>query len=183
MQLTVARIGRAHGLRGEVALDVRSDDPQARLTRGAVLDTDPAGAGPLVVQEVRHQQGRWFVTFAGVEDRTGAEALMGIALVVEADDEGDSESWYRHELIGLRVERVGTHELLGTVVDLEHLPAQDLLVLREPDGAVSRVPFVRQIVPVVDVPGGRVLIDPPGGLLAVDADALVISEETGQDGD
>jgi 16S rRNA processing protein RimM len=180
--LTVARIGRAHGLSGEVALEVRTDDPVGRFFPGAQFVTDPSGVGPLRILAVRQQQDRWFATFTQAGDRTGAEGLRGIELLVEADDAPtDDESWYRHELIGLRAERVGDHTLLGTVIDLEQLPAQDLLVLREPDGAVSRIPFVRQIVPVVDVAAGRVLLDPPGGLLAADADALVVDEPTPED--
>lgn len=183
MQLTVARIGRAHGLRGEVALDLRTDDPAARLAVGTALDTDPASAGPVTVQRTRTAQGRWYVTFDQITDRTAAEGLRGVLLVVEVDEadltdgeDSDDDSWYRHELVGLRAERVGDHALLGTVVDLEHPPAHDLLVLREPDGTVSRVPFVRQIVPVVDVAGGRVLLDPPGGLLGAGSDAAPGSE-------
>jgi len=166
--LTVARIGRPHGLRGEVGLELRTDDPAARLAVGAVLDTDPPAAGPLTVTATRTAQGRWYVTFDQVNDRNAAEGLRGVLLVVYADDapSTDPESWYRHELVGLRAERVGDHVLLGTVIGLEHPPAHDLLVVREPGGTVSRVPFVRQIVPVVDVDGGRVLVDPPGGLLA-----------------
>ena len=179
MLLTVARVGRAHGLRGEVALDVRTDVPDERLAAGAVLTTDPASAGPLTIQRSRVQQGRWFVVFEGVGDRTAAEALTGVALVVEADevdDEDDEDAWYPHELAGLRAE--GTDgRLLGEIVGLEHAPAHDVLVLREPDGARTLVPFVRAIVPVVDVPGGRVVLDPPGGLLASDAANLVVSDD------
>lgn len=182
MLLTVARIGRAHGLRGEVALDLRTDDPAGRLAAGAVLVTEPADRGPLTVVRTREQQGRWYVTFAGAEDRTAAEALRGVALVVDveddaASDDDDEDAWYPHELAGLRAEHVDGR-VLGEVVGLEHLPAHDALVLREPDGARTLVPFVRAIVPVVDVPGGRVVLDPPGGLLAADAANLVVSDET-----
>jgi 16S rRNA processing protein RimM len=183
MLLTVARIGRPHGLRGEVALDVRTDDPAARLTVGAVLPTEPATAGPLTVERVRVQQDRWFVTFAEAQDRTAVEALRGVSLVVEvaddaASDSGDDEdAWYPHELAGLRAEHVDGR-VLGEIRGLEHHPAHDVLVLREPDGARTLVPFVRAIVPVVDVPGGRVVLDPPGGLLAADAANLVVSDET-----
>jgi len=166
--LTVARIGRPHGLRGEVGLELRTDDPTTRLAVGMVLDTDPPSAGPLTVASTRTAQGRWYVVFDQVGDRTAAEALRGVLLVVDDGDAAstDPDSWYRHELVGLRAERVGDHVLLGTVVDLEHPPGHDLLVVREPGGTVARVPFVRQIVPVVDIDGGRVVLDPPGGLLS-----------------
>src|SRR5690606_33896654 len=118
---------------------------------GAVLRTEPADAGPLTVAGAREQQGRWFLRFAEVADRTGAEALGGVALVVDSGEEADEEdAWYPHELTGLRVEHVDGR-VLGQVVGLEHQPAQVLLVVREPDGRRSLVPFVRAIVPVVDV--------------------------------
>jgi 16S rRNA processing protein RimM len=178
MQLTVARIGRAHGLRGEVALDLRTDNPEARLAVGQVLATDPAAAGPLTVARTRDQHGRWFVTFAEVTDRTGAEALQGVELVIDPAQDEEEDAWYPHELVGLRADHVDGR-LLGTVAGLEHLPAHDVLVLvEEGSGARTLVPFVRAIVPVVDVPGGRVVLDPPGGLLASDAENLVVSEET-----
>jgi len=178
MQLTVARIGRAHGLRGEVAIDLRTDDPDRRLADGRVLATDPATAGPLTVAGTRSQHGRWFVRFVEVADRTAAEALQGVELVVDADDDAEEDAWYPHELTGLRAEHVDGR-LLGTIAGLEHLPAHDVLVLvEEGSGERTLVPFVRAIVPVVDVPGGRVVLDPPGGLLASDAENLVVSEET-----
>ncbi len=179
MLLTVARIGRAHGLRGEVALDVRTDAPDERFTVGAVLATRPAATGPLTVARARVQQGRWYVTFAGVGDRTAAEALRGVELLVETDafDAGsDEDAWYPHELAGLRVEGPDGRRL-GEVVGLRSAPAHDLLVVRETGGEETLVPFVRAIVPVVDVPGGRVVLDPPGGLLASDAAHLVVSDD------
>ena len=186
MDLVVARVGRAHGLRGEVGLEVRTDDPESRLAVGRTLATDPAGAGPLTVLSRRQHQGRWLVKFAEVADRTAAEALRGVELVVEADASDEEDAWYPHELRGLRAELTdGT--VVGEVTGLEHLPAHDALVLAEtlPGGGTARtlVPFVKAIVPVVDVGGGRVVLDPPGGLLARDAANLVVSEETqGDDG-
>lgn len=177
MQLTVARIGRAHGLRGEVALDLRTDTPEDRLAVGTVLQTVPASAGPLTVERTRVQQGRWHVAFAEVDGRDAAEALRGVELVVESDASDEEDAWYPHELAGLRAEHVDGR-VLGEIVGLEHLPAHDMLVLREPTGERTLVPFVRAIVPVVDVPGGRVVLDPPGGLLASDVENLVVSDET-----
>jgi 16S rRNA processing protein RimM len=173
MQLTVARVTRARGLRGEVALDVRTDDPGSRLAPGSVLVTEPAAAGPLTVESLQHQGGRWFATFREVGDRTAAESLRGVALVVDAADSDEDDAWYEHQLAGLRAElRDGT--VVGEVVALEEFPAHDMLVVREPGGERTLVPFVRAIVPVVDVAGGRVVLDPPGGLLARDAEALVV---------
>jgi 16S rRNA processing protein RimM len=177
MQLTVARVGRAHGLKGEVALDLRTDEPDDRFTIGARLATEPASAGPLTVTRVRVHQGRWLVTFAEAADRTAAEALRGVDLVVDVDASDEEDAWYPHELTGLRAElEDGT--VVGEVVGLEHLPAHDALVVREtglPEGEMrTLVPFVRAIVPVVDVTGGRVVLSPPGGLLARDAASAVV---------
>ena len=180
MELTVARVGKAHGLRGEVALDLRTDDPEERLAVGERLETRPADAGPLTVATVRVHQGRWLVGFEGVRDRTGAEALRGVELVVEAEASDEEDAWDPHELAGLRAERTDGR-VLGRLEGLEHLPAHDVLVLREPDGARTLVPFVRQIVPVVDVAGGRVVLDPPGGLLASDAEHLEVAAPSAGD--
>lgn len=164
MEVIVARLGRAHGLRGELRLDVRTDAPERRLAVGAVLATEPATAGPLTVTRLRLDGGVWYAAFAEVLDRTAAEALRGVALLAPAES-GEEDAWYPHELSGLRVElRDGTE--VGRVEGLEHLPAQDLLVVRERTGERTLVPFVRAIVPVVDVAGGRVVLEPPGGLLA-----------------
>ncbi|MCA5893253.1 ribosome maturation factor RimM [Isoptericola sp. NEAU-Y5] len=176
MQLVVARIGRAHGLRGEVGLDLRTDVPEERLVTGAVLRTEPPSAGPLTITGTRVHQGRWLVTFAEASDRSAAEALRGTELVTDVDVSDEEDAWYPHELAGLRAElEDGT--VVGEVVGLDHLPAHDALVVREPlaSGAVrTLVPFVRAIVPVVDVAGGRVVLTPPGGLLARDADSAVV---------
>ncbi len=170
MQLTVATIGRAHGLRGDVAVDLRTDVPETRLAVGAVLATVPADAGPLTVDRTRVQSGRWVVGFREVADRTAAEGLRGVELVVEVAPSDEDDAWYPHELVGLRAERAdGT--VVGEVVGLERLPAQDALVVREPTGQRTLVPFVQAIVPVVDVAGGRVVLDPPAGLLAADGPA------------
>lgn len=180
MELTVARVGKAHGLRGEVALDLRTDEPEERLAVGERLETRPADAGPLTVATVRVHQGRWLVGFEGVRDRTGAEALRGVELVVEVEASDEEDAWYPHELAGLRAESTDGR-MLGRVEGLEHLPAHDVLVLREPDGARTLVPFVRQIVPVVDVAGGRVVLDPPGGLLASDVERLEVAAPSAGD--
>jgi 16S rRNA processing protein RimM len=179
MELVVARIGRPQGLRGEVSVEVRTDDPSRRFVVGAELRTDPAGAGPLTLASVRDQSGRTILRFAGVEDRAAAEGLRGVLLVIDADEGTDAGSrtsgrtadeWYDHELVGLRAERVDG-QLLGTITRVDHGPAQDLLVVRPEPGAATPaagtevlVPFVAALVPDVDVAAGRVLIDPPGGL-------------------
>jgi 16S rRNA processing protein RimM len=165
MELVVARVGRPHGVRGEVSVEVRTDAPERRLVPGAVLGTDPVSAGPLTVESVRDHNGRLLLTFAEIRDRTGAEALRGVLLTAEVElDEDEPEAWHVQQLVGLRaVLDDGTD--VGEVVGLEHGSAQDLLVVREPSGHRALVPFVTAIVPVVDVSGGRIVMNPPGGLL------------------
>jgi 16S rRNA processing protein RimM len=165
VDLVVARIGRPHGLAGEVSVEVRTDAPDERLAVGASLATDPASVGPLTVSRVREQAGRLYLRFEGVSDRMAAEGLRGVLLVVEEDRSNEEDAWYPHELVGLRVERPDGTEV-GTVAAVEHPPAQDLLVVRDAAGAESRIPFVAALVPTVDVAGGRIVVDPPDGLLA-----------------
>ena len=176
MELIVATIGRAHGLRGEVTLDVRTDDPAARLTPGATFATDP-DRGPLTVAGAREHQGRWVARFEGIGDRTTAEQLRGLSLTISVADSDEADAWYSHELVGMKAQLPDGTEV-GTISGVEHGAAQDLLVLREPNGAESLIPFVHAIVPNVDKVRGVVTIDPPGGLLASDSDRLVVSEET-----
>lgn len=166
IELIVARVGAPRGLKGEVRLEVRTDDPAGRLAPGTVLGTDPADVGPLTVAASAQQSGSWYVRFVEAPDRTAVEELRGILLVAEADDSED-DAWYRHQLVGLAVEDTGGRPL-GTVSALEHYPAQDVLVITETGGQRTMVPFVEQIVPVVDVAGGRIVLDPPRGLLASD---------------
>jgi 16S rRNA processing protein RimM len=174
VRLLVARVGRAHGIRGEVSVEVRTDAPEHRFTPGAVLHvadggrrTALAAAGrptSVTVTRARQHKGRYLLSFAEVADRTAAEELRDAMLEADVDnDQDEPDAWYDHQLIGLRVvDRDGA--LLGEVVGVEHLPAQDLLVVRR--GERDRlVPFVHAIVPEVDLPAGRVLVDAPPGLL------------------
>ncbi|MGN6333905.1 MAG: ribosome maturation factor RimM [Motilibacteraceae bacterium] len=167
MQLVVGRIGRAHGIRGEVTVEVRTDDPERRLAPGAVLATDPPERGPLTVATGKVHSGRLLLRFEGVQDRNGAEALRDTLLVAEVDPEEspeDPEEFYDHQLVGLDVVTVqGEH--VGEVAEMLHLPAQDLVAVRRPDGREVLVPFVAAIVPTVDLEAQRMVIDPPPGLL------------------
>lgn len=167
VQLRVAVIGQPHGLRGEVRLNVRTDSPEQRLAVGSVLETDPAEAGPLTITKSRIYKDAWFVAFDGVTDRTAAERLRNVALVIETDEEEDreSDSWYEHELVGLEALDPDGYTL-GTVTGLEPMPAQDLLVVAEPDGRVTRVPFVKEIVTDIDLDDNCVVIDAPAGLFS-----------------
>lgn len=167
MQVIVGRIGRAHGLRGEVSVEPRTDDPDVRLGEGARLHTEPETVGPLTVSTSRWHGGRLLIRFAGVADRSAAEGLRGVRLLAEVDPDerpDDPEEFYDHQLTGLRA--VTTEEVpVGEVTEVVHLPGHDLLAVRAPDGREILVPFVAQIVPDVDLTAGRVVLDPPDGLL------------------
>ena len=176
-RLTVARLGKPHGLRGEIALELRTDIPDERLADGAVLETVPASAGPLTVEYTRTAGDRWYAAFVEIPDRSAAENARGVELVVDAEDSDEEDAWYPHELVGLRAE-LADGTVVGTVKGLEHLPAHDMLVVLETGGVRTLVPFVRAIVPTVDVAGGRVVLTPPGGLLASDAANLEVVPPT-----
>ena len=173
MQLVVGRVGRPHGLRGEVTVEVRTDDPDRRFAAGSGLATDPAARGPLTVAGSRWHSGRLLVRFAGVEDRNAAEELRDTLLAIDSDELEpleDPRVFYDHDLIGLQVV-TAAGEPVGAVSDVLH-HGQDLLVIEGTgprSGAEILVPFVAAIVPEVDVAAGRIVIDPPPGLLDPDA--------------
>lgn len=193
MLLIVGRIGRPHGIRGEVTVEVRTDEPDVRFAAGSVLLTEPAAAGGpgqaaatvpasasgppggvlvrvpdrLTVEATRWHQGRLLVLFEGIYDRNLAEVLRGTLLCVDSADvtePEDPDEYHDHQLVGLAVV-TPAGERLGEVARIEHAPASDLLVLRRPEGRTALIPFVKAIVPEVDLAGGRVVVDPPGGLL------------------
>jgi 16S rRNA processing protein RimM len=164
--VVVGRIGRPHGVRGEVTVEVRTDDPDLRFVPGAVFATDPASRGPLTVAGVHWHSGTLLLRIEGVADRTAAEDLRNTALLVAVDELpeiDDPDSFYDHQLVGLAA-RLVDGDALGEVTAVRH-EAQDLLVIRRPDGDELLVPFVSAIVPTVDVAGGFVVVDPPEGLL------------------
>ena len=165
MQLQVARIGKPHGIRGEVTVQVMTDAPEDRFVPGTELTVEPASKGPLTVISARWNKDILLLGFEEVVDRNGAEELRGAMLSVdteELDDEDDDEGWYEHELVGLQA-KVGD-DVVGTVSGLRTLTVQDLLVVDDTQGREVLVPFVEAIVPEVNVEGGYVLITPPPGL-------------------
>jgi 16S rRNA processing protein RimM len=161
---------RPHGIRGEVAVEVRTDDPGQRFAVGSVLGTDPATVGPLTVESTRWHSARLLVSFAGITDRTLAEALRGVWLTVDAAQvtaPADPDEFHDHQLVGLTV-MTTAGEQVGVVTDVRH-HGQDLLVIEPVAGSRRRgellVPFVAAIAVDVDVDSGRMVIDPPAGLL------------------
>lgn len=169
IEVLVGRIGKPHGIRGEVTVDVRTDEPERRFEPGARLDvTAPKGSAyavrALTVEKVRWHQGVLLVKFAEIPDRNAAETARGVLLHAQVDaDETpeDPDEFYDHQLIGLTAYNLEGEEI-GTVTKLLH-GAQDLLQIRTPDRRDALVPFVTQLVPEVDVAGGRVVIaDRPG---------------------
>jgi 16S rRNA processing protein RimM len=165
MKLTVARIGRAHGLKGEVTVELHTDIPEERLVAGASFDTEPAAAGPLTVIKTRTQGGRWYVVFEQLTTRELADAARGAELTIEGEKSDEEDAWFVHELVGLVVVKPDGTEV-GKVVDLQSMPAQDLLIVKQPGGERAMIPFVEEFVPRVDIEGGRVVVTPPYGLLA-----------------
>ena len=166
----VGRIGRPHGVRGEVTVEVRTDDPDQRYAPGAVLLTDPAARGPLTVVGHRWHRETLLLALEGptgpVESREDAEALRDTLLLVEVaalPALPDPDDFYDHQLVGLAA-RLADGSPLGEVVGVSH-EGSDLLVVRRPDDGELLVPFVRAIVPTVDVAAGYLVVDPPEGLL------------------
>ncbi|WP_018655275.1 ribosome maturation factor RimM [Actinomadura flavalba] len=164
--LVIGRVGRPHGVRGEITIDVRTDDPDLRFAPGTEILTDPATAGPLTVDRARWHSGRLLVRFSGHDDRTAAEGLRGTWLVVGPDDvlvSDDPDDFHDQDLVGLSVVTVGGEDV-GTVTDVLHL-GQDVLVVGRPPAGDALIPFVAALVPSVDLDAGRLVVDPPPGLL------------------
>ena len=179
-QVVVGRIGRPHGIRGELSVEPRTDEPDRRFAVGTVLATEtPRGSAPhgpgrprtLTVESVRWHQDRLLVRFEEVPDRTAAEVARGLVLVADVPlDEApeDPEEFYDHQLVGLRVDTTDG-ATVGEIAAIRHGAGQDLVVVRTPEGGEVLVPFVTALVPEVDVPGGRIVVaDRPGLLTPLD---------------
>ncbi|MFJ3143303.1 ribosome maturation factor RimM [Streptomyces halstedii] len=184
MQLVVARIGRAHGIKGEVTVEVRTDEPELRLGPGAVLATEPAERGPLTIETGRVHSGRLLLRFENVRDRTAAEALRNTLLIAEVDPAElpeDPEEFYDHQLIDLDVVLAdGTG--IGRITEISHLPSQDLLIVERPDGSEVMIPFVEEIVAEIDLEEQRAVVTPPPGLID-ESEAVVASARDADDAD
>jgi len=166
VQVTVGRIGRPHGIRGDVVVGVRTDEPELRFAKGSRLDTDPVGVGPLTVAGTKWHSGELLIRFEGVSDRDAAAELRGAFLLVDSSSiapPDDPDEFNDTDLIGLSV-RTADGACVGTVNDVLH-SGQDVLVVKGADGGDFMVPFVLPLVPEVDVKSGFLVIDPPEGLL------------------
>ena len=195
MQVQVARIGKPHGIRGEVTVQLFTDEPEERFAAGAELGVEPATPlaprGVLTVSGSRWNKSILVVRFAELTSRNDAEALRDHRLSVESEDTEAEEGFYEHELVGLEVyavedpEQTELGEPVGRVTALQTGAAQDLLHLELADGAPALVPFVEEIVPEVDLGEGRVVICPPPGLLGLqeegDAEDDDAAEAAGDD--
>lgn len=162
--VVAARIGKPHGLRGEVTVQLHTDNPEGRFVPGARFETEPVERGPLLLRTVRVHQGTYLLGFEGHADRNAAEALRDTRLLIEGDDGRDEDDgWREEDLLGFDVV-LPDGAAVGTVCALHLRPVQDLLEVRTLSGDVL-VPFVEEMVPEVDEEARRIVIDPPPGLL------------------
>lgn len=174
MDLVVGRIAKAHGVTGEVVVDVRTDDPDARFVAGGSMRLKGgrgAGETPVVIEAVRPHGGRLLVRLRGISDRDGADALRGGLFVVDSEELPpieDPDEFYDHQLEGLAV-RTTDGRSVGTVAEVLHTAGGELLSVRSDADGEILVPFVAAIVVAVSLADGVIEIDPPEGLLDLDA--------------
>ena len=165
MLVVVGRIGRPHGVRGAVSVEVRTDEPERRFFVGARLLT---GDGrELTVTSTSWHSGRLLLTFQGYNDRTAIEGLRNQLLSVDRPDDElpeESDEFYDSSLVDCQVVDADAN-WVGVVQEVAHLPAQDLLVIRTGDDREVLIPFIEEFVPTVDVANKRIVITPPDGLL------------------
>jgi len=174
MELVAGRVVKAHGITGELVVDVRTDDPEQRFAPGTRLRLKPRGPGEMrevQVESARPHGARMLVRLSGVLDRDTADALRGSLFIVDSADLppiDDPDEFYDHQLEGLAVRTVDGAQI-GTVAEVLHTAAGELLSVRTPEGAEVLVPFVSAMVTSVSLAEGIVEIDPPDGLLDLDS--------------
>ena len=164
----MGRLTKAHGLKGAIKIELYTDDPERRFVPGAVFTLQVPTSSPWHGKTIELSELKWFNShpvafFKDVDDRTTAETLIKAILWIEQDpaEAPEEDAWFDHQLVGLSVLRDGAQ--VGTVARVEHLPAQDLLAVETPSGEVL-VPFVKAIVPAVDIAAGSLTVTPPLGL-------------------
>lgn len=164
--VVVGRIGPAHGVDGAVFVEPRTDAPEQRFVPGAVLGREAPGGPALTVESVGRSGGRLVVRFAGIADRDTAQTLRGTRLTVPAAQRaplGDPDEFYDTDLVGLEA-RTPDGTVLGPVRRVVHAAGATDYLLVEVGGRDRMVPFVRAIVPHVDLAAGTVTVDAPQGL-------------------
>jgi 16S rRNA processing protein RimM len=181
-QLRVGRLTKAHGLKGAIKVELYTDEPDKRFVPGAVFTLQVPEESPWFGKTLELTELRWYnehpvAFFVGIPDRDAAETLIKAILWIDIEGETstDPDAWYDHQLVGVAVERDGLK--VGKVARVEHMPAQDLLVISTPTGDVM-LPFVKALVPSVDLEKGVVTITPPGGLF----EEIVDDENAAQEG-
>ena len=160
MKLNVGRIGKAHGILGEATIEVRTDEAEDRFAIGAVLQTECHG--DLTVASARVHNGLLLLGFEGIEDRNGIEELRNELLYAEVDIDApgiDEDDYHVLQLVGCKAYLVDGDEF-GTVTDVLNLPGQDVLAIKTDSGEVL-IPFVHQLVPVVDIKKKSMTVIPP----------------------
>ncbi|MDQ0093399.1 ribosome maturation factor RimM [Paeniglutamicibacter psychrophenolicus] len=166
MRLQVARIGKPHGIRGEVTVQVLTDAPEDRFVPGAVFEVEHPSIKQLTVEGARWNKEILLLAFEELLDRNTAETVRGAKLFIDTEEvEDDSEGWYEHELVDLEA-RVDD-KVVGKVTALRTGNVQDLLVVESTEGDEIYVPFVEDIVPEVNIEGGYIMLTPPAGLFEV----------------
>ena len=160
MKLNVGRIGKAHGILGEATIEVRTDEAEDRFAIGAKLETESHGV--ITVASARVHNGILLLGFEGIQDRNAIEKLRNELLFADVDIHApgiDEDDYHVLQLVGCKAFLIDGDEF-GTVTDVLNLPGQDVLVIQGADGEVL-IPFVRQLVPVVDITGRRMTVVPP----------------------
>jgi 16S rRNA processing protein RimM len=160
MKLNVGRIGKAHGILGEATIEVRTDEAEDRFALGAVLETE--SHGNLTVASARVHNGILLLSFEGFEDRNAIETLRNELLYADVDIDApgvDEDDYHVLQLVGCKAFLVDGDEF-GEVSEVLNLPGQDVLVIKS-DSAETLIPFVRQLVPIVDIKARRMTVIPP----------------------
>ena len=177
----MGRLLKAHGLKGAIKLELYTDSPNERFVPGAVLKLQVPETSPWFGKTVTVTELRWYnqapvIFLEGVDDRTAAESLIKAILLIDTDAAAlppEEDAWYDHQLVGLKVVRDG--EIVGKVARVDHLPGHDSLAVKTDNGEIL-VPFVKAIVPAVDIAAGTVTVTPPAGLFEELSDDTEVQE-------
>lgn len=185
MQVLVARLGKPHGIRGEVTVQLFTDAPQSRFVTGEVFSIENfdskspiaqiAPAGELTVANARWNKKILVVKFEEIKSRNDAELARETRIVFDSEEISDDEGIYEHDVLDLPVYLLSelaegelpSGEGVGVVSGLQTLPTQDLLLIKLHNGTEAMIPFVEELVPELDLDEKYIVIDPPVGLLTL----------------